>query len=151
MDMVRTKASLARMIGITLLVAAPHVAAADCVEMGDTGLSLTVQGSYTVQEMDGKVALTFGANTRAPSTITLDMNAEGVRTSETAVLENGMSLAYRTETGEAVGSGGAETVLEGIISSEPTVKVTCAMQGENPDAAWCIPVLGKLRPMADGC
>jgi hypothetical protein len=139
------------LLGVALVAFAPQVAFADCVEMGDTGLLLTLDGSYTVQEMDGKAVLTIGANTRAPSTITLDTSANGVRTSETTVLENGMSLAYRTETREAVGSGGAEAFLDGIISSEPTVRVTCTMQGEVPDAAWCIPVLGKLRPQEDGC
>jgi hypothetical protein len=140
-----------RLLGTALFAVAPQVAFSDCVEMGETGLLLTLDGSYTVQEMDGRVVLTFGADTRAPSAITLDLDASEVRTSETTVLENGMSLAYRTETVEAVGSGGAEAFLEGIISSEPTVKITCTMQAEVPDAAWCIPVIGKLRPQEDGC
>jgi hypothetical protein len=130
------------------LIAGP--AAADCVEFGDTGFVISVDGNFSLVERDGGAVLTLEPDGRAPRVISVGP-VEGIEPTDTVILQNGITLEYLTDTEDAVGSGGAAAFLMGVLGSTPPLGVTCTMQGEVPDAAWCLPVLGDLRPMAEGC
>jgi hypothetical protein len=135
---------------VICLCLAAGPAAADCLEFGDTGLVLSVEGNFSLVEREGGAVLTLEPEGRAPRVLSVGP-ADPIETSETVSLENGMTLDYLTDTEEAVGSGGAVAVLLGVLGTTPPLGVTCTMQGEFPDATWCLPVLEGLRPLAQGC
>jgi hypothetical protein len=139
------KVKLALVIG---LIAQPTLA--DCISFGDTGLLISLEGAYSMSESDGGATLTIEPDGRAPKVIAI-APAEEIDAQRTVTLENGMSFAYWTETEEAVGSGGAAAFLQGRLESSPPLTVTCTMQAEIPDAEWCLPLLGSIRTMTEGC
>jgi hypothetical protein len=139
-----------RGLALSLCLIGQQVGAATCFTFGDTGLMLTVDGAFTMEERDGGAVLTLAPQARSPFTISLGP-PDALDTPKSLVLENGMTFVYGTATEEAVGSGGAAAFLEGVLGSVSPLGVTCAMQGEVPDAEWCLPVLGRLRTEAEGC
>jgi hypothetical protein len=113
-----------------------------------------VEGDVGLVERADGVTLVFVPDGRAPSELALTFLAappEGLDLPETELLRNGLTLRYATEVAEAGGSGGAETLLTGWLDSSPSVEVICRAQAEMPDAAWCVPLLGALRPRAESC
>jgi hypothetical protein len=126
--------------------------AGDCMVFDAFALRLE-SSDVDMAEMDDGLTLIFNAEGRAPSQIVFTSTSalDDTGMSKVTVMQNGMTLHYMTEVGGAVGSGGAETRLRGWINSLPPLAVTCEAQAETPDAAWCVPILGGLRPKADGC
>ncbi len=128
---------------------------ADCLILGDFVLS--VEEEVGLIELADGVQVVFNPEGRAPSTLTLmplsDVSdlADDRALTESEVLGHGWTLRYAAQEDEAVGSGGAETRLRGWIDSTPPLRVACSAQSEFPDAEWCLAVLGKLRPKAEGC
>jgi hypothetical protein len=127
-------------------------ALADCLILGDFALAVE-EDVGLIERADG-VTVVFAPGGRAPSDLALTFLTappEGADLPETEVLRNGLTLRYATEVAEAGGSGGAETLLTGWLDSSPPMGVACSGQAEVPDADWCVPVLGALRPRAEGC
>jgi hypothetical protein len=145
------KAALQVWVILASLGAQPALAG-DCL-MFDA-FALRVESSdVDMVAMDGGLTLIFNSKGRAPSRIAFAStdHLDDTGMSEVAVLPNGLTLHYLTEVDEAMGSGGADARLRGWVNSLPPLSVTCSAQDETPDAAWCVPVLGGLRPKADGC
>jgi hypothetical protein len=113
-------------------------------------LFLTLDEAYEVHEHAKGVTIFLEPEGRSPRMIVIQ-RAEGVEPRGGSVLSNGMTLDYSTKTEEAAGSGGAVAGLVGILSGGAVFAVTCTMQGEIPDAEWCLPLFGRLRTEADGC
>ena len=127
-------------------------ALADCLILGDFALAVEEEVGL-VERVDG-VTVVFVPDGRAPSDLALTFLTAppvGLDLPETEVLRNGLTLRYATEVAEAVGSGGAETLLTGWLDSVPPLGVACRGQAEVPDADWCVAVLGQLRPRVEGC
>jgi hypothetical protein len=126
--------------------------AGDCMMFDAFALRLE-SSDVDMAEMTNGLALIFNTEGRAPSRIVFTSTGalDDTGMTEVAVLPNGMTLHYLTEVDEAMGSGGAEVRLRGWVNSLPPLAVTCTAQDETPDAAWCVPVLGGLRPKAYGC
>jgi hypothetical protein len=128
---------------------------ADCLIIGDFALSVEEEVGL-IEEVNG-VTVLFEPDGRAPSSLTLFAlgampdPVDGPALPETEVLPNGMTLRYSSEVDEVVGSGGAETRLNGWLDSTPALGVSCSAQAEEPNAEWCVPILGDLRPKAEGC
>jgi hypothetical protein len=133
-----------------VICAMAQPAMGDCISFGDTGLLINVDGAYQMSERDGGATLTLEPNGRAPKVIAIGA-AEVIDAQTTVILENGLSLAYWTDVEEAVGSGGGAAFLQGRLESAPPMNVTCMMQDESPEAEWCLPLLGQIRTMAEGC
>lgn len=125
-------------------------AAGTCERLVGTGLVLTLDEAHDVVEQGKGVAIFLEPDGRSPRMIVIQ-RADGVDPPGGVVLGNGMTLDYETRTEEAVGSGGAVAGLVGILSSAAIYAVTCSMQGDRPEAEWCLPVLGALRTEAEGC
>ena len=125
-------------------------AAGSCERLVGTGLVLTLDEAHEVVEQGKGVAIFLEPEGRSPRMIVIQ-RADGVEPPGGVVLGNGMTLDYWTKTEDAVGSGGAVAGLAGILSGAASYAVTCSMQGEVPDAEWCLPVLGALRTEAEGC
>jgi hypothetical protein len=130
-------------------------ALADCLILRDFVLSVEEEVGL-VERADGW-RVVFEPDGRAPSELTLISlegmidPANGAVLPESEVFSNGWTLRYRVEVDEAMGSGGAETRLGGWIDSTPPLGVSCTAQAEYPDADWCLPILDRLRPKAEGC
>ncbi len=139
-----------RGLAACLCLIGQSVAAETCATLGSTGLALPISEAHEVVEQGKGVVIFFEPEGRSPRLIGIQ-RAEGVDPSGGVVLANGMTLDYEARTEGAVGSGGAVAGLVGILSGTSVFGVTCSMQAEVPDAEWCLPVLGALRPAADGC
>jgi hypothetical protein len=128
---------------------------ADCLILRDFVLSVEAEVGL-IERPDGWTVV-FEPDGRAPSELTLISiqrvpdPADGPVLPQSEVLGNGWTLRYAFEVDEAVGSGGAETRLSGWIDSTPPLAVSCTAQAEHPNAEWCVPILGSLRPKAEGC
>jgi hypothetical protein len=125
---------------------------ADCMMFDNFALPM---GSDDVDMMmkDHGLTLILNADGRAPSTISFTstpvLDDSGM--TEVVTLQNGLTLHYAAEVMQAEGSGGATTHLVGWLNTLPPLSVTCTAQAEVPDAAWCMPILGDLRPKSEGC
>jgi hypothetical protein len=125
--------------------------AGDCVNLGP--FVLPVAGDVEVVETAQGMQVIFNAGGRSPSVIWFyyPESLNNTAMQHAAVLANAMTLHYSSQVDEAVGSGGAETRLSGWLTSTPPVVVSCTAQAEYPNAEWCLPIIGQLRPKDDGC
>jgi hypothetical protein len=125
--------------------------AGDCVNLGP--FVLPVEGDVEVVEIAQGLQVIFNAGGRSPSVIAFyyPESLNNTAMQHAAVLANAMTLHYTSQVDEAVGSGGAETRLSGWLTSTPPVVVSCTAQAEYPNAEWCLPIIGQLRPKDDGC
>jgi hypothetical protein len=127
------------------------VFAGDCVNLGP--FVLPVEGDVEMVEIAQGLQIIFNAGGRSPSVITFyfPQSLDTTAMQHTAVLANAMTLHYTSQVDEAVGSGGAETRLSGWLTSTPPLIVSCTAQAEYPNAEWCLPIIGQIRPKDDGC
>jgi hypothetical protein len=146
-------AKLALAVGLCFL---GQTAAADCVVLGDLGYVLPVEGDVNVFETENGLTLDLSPGGRGPQLIRL-MSLQGMALAdtdlpETELLPNGLTARYATEEDEAAGSGGAEVRLSGWLEGEePLIGIGCFTQTEYGGPEWCLPILGELRPEAEGC
>lgn len=118
--------------------------------LGGEAWSLPVpQGARVDTASDGSLAIQFAPATRSSPTMRLAPGphlASPLPHSER--LDSGATLLYRTVVDEAVGSGGKEAALHGILTypGHQSVAVTCTVQDEQPDPTWCVAYLQHLRP-----
>ena len=132
-----------------------QAAAADCLTLGDLGYVLPVEGDVTVTELPNEVMLDLAPGGRAPKIIRIGslagVDLTGASARETKVLSNGLIARYGTTVGDAAGSGGAEVFLSGWLEGDVPVSIGCMTQQEYTNPEWCLPILGELRPAANGC
>ncbi|MGL5011643.1 MAG: hypothetical protein ACRC6I_17335 [Paracoccaceae bacterium] len=133
---------------------------AECLDLG--AFVLPFEGEVLVQEVTGAVVIDFTPGGRAASEVML-VEVRGNPTEKDVAdllagfpqrftTRAGLTLAYETMVGEAVGSGGAEDVgLTGVLDSTPPLMVSCRTQAEYPNPEWCLPMIDALRPKAEGC
>ena len=142
-------------IGAVALCLCGQIAAAECLRIGDTGYVLPVDGEVTVTKREGSVQIDLAPGARAPQLITFytlaGLAVEGASAPSSALLPNGLTLQYSTQTRDAEGSGGAEVMLSGWLEGGIPLAVSCETQTEYGGPEWCVPVLGTLRPVETGC
>jgi hypothetical protein len=132
-----------------------HAAAADCVVLGDLGYVLPVDPPYDLRSHGLFVTVDL---TEASGTFTEiglfsleDLVTPERSAPEYAELPNGMTVYYSLGLSEPKGSAGPIADLTGWLDADVPLGVSCWTRQEIPNPEWCLPILGQLRPEAEGC
>ncbi|WP_374433218.1 hypothetical protein [Tabrizicola sp.] len=141
-----------------------QAAAAECVVLGDLGYVVPLDLPYDKVVGEQEVTLdltatglaftevsffTFSAlDSLEPSTLDTKALPNGLKTK---ALPNGLKLHYSTVVAPLGGNAGSLATLAGWLEGDIRLGVSCMSQEETPNPEWCLPILEKLRPEADGC
>jgi hypothetical protein len=143
------------MRGLVAVFCLASPAGAECLTLGDLGYVLPVDGEVTVTELSGEVTLDLAPGGRAPKIVRIGSLAGKDLVPDPTLdreeLPNGLVAHYRTTVDEAAGSGGSEVLLSGWLEGAVPLGIGCWTQTEYGSPDWCLPILGELRPEADGC
>jgi hypothetical protein len=130
-------------------------AAADCLVLGDLGYVLSVDPPHDVTAHGRFVTLDL---TAASGTFTQVQffSLAGFGTPERTApehveLPNGMTLYYSLGLYEPEGNAGSLADLTVWLDVVAPLGVSCWQQQKVSNPKWCLPILGHLRPAAEGC
>lgn len=132
-----------------------NAASADCVVLGDMGYVLPLDLPYELFGSEQDVTLDFTAAGLPFSQVSffkfpaLDSFEPTLPNSKS--LPNGLTLHYSTAVTPLQANSAPLATLSGWLEGEVRLSVSCMSQQEDPVPDWCLPILEKLRPEADGC
>lgn len=132
-----------------------QAAAAECVVLIDLGYVVSLDPPYDMFVGRQDVTLDFTAAGPAFAEVSFftfsAMDSFEPSTLNSRTLPNGLKLHYSTVVAELGGNAAPLATLAGWLEGDVRLGVSCAAQQETPNPEWCLPVLGALRPAADGC
>lgn len=141
---------------LSALCLVSHAAAAECVVLSDLGYVVPLDPPYEM--FVGKQEVTLDLTAAGPAfgevsvfTFSALDSFEPETLEESKALPNGLKLHYSTVVAELGGNAAPLATLAGWLEGDVRLGVSCMSQQEIPNPEWCLMILGKLRPEADGC
>lgn len=132
-----------------------QAAAAECVVLGDLGYVVPLDLPYDKVVGEQEVTLDLTAAGLAFTEVSFftfsALDSLEPSTLDTKALPNGLKLHYSTVVAPLGGNAGSLATLAGWLEGDIRLGVSCMSQEETPNPEWCLPILEKLRPEADGC
>lgn len=132
-----------------------QAAAAECVVLGDLGYVVPLDLPYDKVVGEQEVTLDLTAAGLAFTEVRFftfsALDSLEPSTLDTKALPNGLKLHYSTVVAPLGGNAGSLASLAGWLEGDIRLGVSCMSQEETPNPEWCLPILEKLRPEADGC